>query len=95
MVNFHTHFASVAGVCFTFAFERDLFDPGDSFVIDFGPTLGAIGATNVGATSLATRMLCTAQPEQLAAFRDGKQAFAVTVSAGSVTLTSATAEITP
>ncbi len=49
--NFHTHFSSMTALCFTFVFEGDLFDPGDIFLVDFGPSLGAFGATNIGTTS--------------------------------------------
>ena len=89
--------ATSAGVvCITFQFEGDMLDPGESLLIDLGPSLGAFGATNVSGVSEASRVLCTAQAEQLAAFVDGRESFAIMVEdPGSVTITGATILVGP
>lgn len=82
-------------VCIEFQFEGDMLDPGEGLLIDLGSSAGAFGATNVSAVPEASRQLCTAQTEQLAAFVDGRETVAVTMEWGSVTVADATVLIEP
>lgn len=77
-------------VCIEFQFEGDMLDPGEGLLIDLGSSAGAFGATNVSPAPEASRQLCTAQTEQLAAFIDGRESVAVTMEWGSVTVAGAT-----
>jgi hypothetical protein len=82
-------------VCIVFQFEGDLLDPGEGLLIDLGSSAGAFGATNVSAVPEASRQLCTAQTEQLAAFVDGRETVAVTMEWGSVMVAGATVLVEP
>jgi hypothetical protein len=88
--------ASAGVVCIEFQFEGDMLDPAESILIDLGPSLGAFGATNVSGVSEASRVLCTAQAEQLAAFVDGRESVEIMMEGpGSVTVTGATILVGP
>jgi hypothetical protein len=82
-------------VCIEFQFEGDMLDPGEGLLIDLGSSAGAFGATNVSLVPEASRRLCTAQTEQLAAFLDGRERVDVTMEWGSVTVTDATVIVEP
>jgi hypothetical protein len=78
-VNVHARFASVDSVCYTFIFENDLLDPGDSLSITplkaFPPESGG-GFFNPGPTSQDFREICDTaefQPEIVSLFTDGKE----------------------
>jgi hypothetical protein len=82
-------------VCIEFQFEGDMLDPGEGLLIDLGSSAGAFGATNVSGVPEASRQLCTAQTEQLAAFLDGRETVDVTMEWGSVTVMGATVIVEP
>lgn len=81
--------AALTLVCIDFQFEGDLLDPGETLIVDLGPSLGAFGSINFGDTSLPSQSVCTAQSEHLAAFFDGRERVQVAIEAGSATVTSA------
>lgn len=87
--------ATATLVCIEFQFEGDMLDPGEGLLIDLGPGAGAFGATNVSDVPEASRQLCTAQAEQLAAFVDGRESFTITMEWGSVMIAGATVLVEP
>jgi hypothetical protein len=86
---------AVGWLCISFAFDGDLFDPGETLLIDMGPEFGGFGATNVAGESVASGDLCTAQPEQLDAFSAGQVRVSITVESGSVMIASAWVAVGP
>ena len=90
--------ATASLVCIEFQFEGDMLDPGEGLLIDLGASAGAFGATNVSGAPEASRQLCTAQTEQLAAFLDGRETVVVMMEStewGSVTVAGATVLVEP
>ena len=88
-VKFPTRFQSLDMVCLSFAFQGDLFDPGEHLYIqDFG------GFINVGSTSQTSRTLCVVYQPTLSQFLDGKQRLIVVMESGSVRISSLTATAT-
>jgi hypothetical protein len=87
--------SSVGWLCIGLAFDGDLLDPGETILVDMGPEFGGFGATNVASQSIASRDLCTAQPEQLEAFSAGQVRVSITVESGSVTIASAWITVGP
>jgi hypothetical protein len=88
------HFSTIDSLCFQFSFQDDLLDAGEELILDLGPSLGGFGFSNIGTEPQAARLICTAQPEQLQAFRDGKQSFLITMTTGTVVISSITVEAT-
>jgi hypothetical protein len=103
-VNVHTKFASVDSVCFTFTFEGDLLDPGETLFIsplNAVSSLSGPGFSNGGTTPEAERTLCfeaAFQPDLVALFAEGKEhELEIAMQTGSVQIASleVTVEGTP
>ena len=76
-VNLHGKFASLLIVCFTISFGGDteggdLLDPGKSIIV-WTEGGGGFGRFNIDAEPRAIDTACTAQPEILELFLDGKE----------------------
>ena len=73
-------------VCFTFRFEGDLVEPGESLTF-----LNGTGFVNIGSTAIAQRTICLDcenQPDDTRLFRDGRQTMSVWMDHGSAYLSS-------
>jgi hypothetical protein len=94
-VNVHTKFSSVDRVCFTFTFEGDLLDPGETLLISPLNAVSSVsgpGFSNRGTSSEAERTLCLEaafQPDLVSLFADGKEhKLEITMQTGSVRIAS-------
>jgi hypothetical protein len=86
-VNVHQKFSSIGSICFRFAFQDDLLDPGDDLEMDIG------GFFNPTGEPQSARVFCP-NPDQFSKFLDGKIDLTVITQTGSVTISSLSVTIT-
>jgi hypothetical protein len=80
-VNVHTRFSSIRRVCFAFAFEDDLLDPGEEWSITSRANLGGFEMRNEGQLPIIGVAFCL-RPEYYAMvdrFRDGREKLTVSM----------------
>jgi len=87
---FGQRFIDIEQVCFSFEFTGDLLDPSDSLQIDLrtSPQYTS-GFENVGGTAQSNRTLCLVkgtQAQAIALFKDGQQAFELSMVSGTVSI---------
>ncbi len=86
-VDFEQSFALIYEVCFLFAFQGDLLDPGDFLSFASPQGLAGAGMENLASTPQTRRDLCfpyAIAPDAVSLFLDGQQDFDLQMEKGSV-----------
>lgn len=83
-VTYGNSFASASTLCANWFFTGDLFDPGETIFVKWGP-IGAGGIQNTGSTSRRTQLQCFSQTEANLLL-DGTEPIILSVEGGSVTV---------
>jgi hypothetical protein len=80
-VNVHTRFASISRVCFFFAFEDNLLDPGEEWLVRLRANVGEFGMLNTSQNSVIGIALCLVPDHNAMVdrFLDGKAKLIVTM----------------